>query len=118
GHGSGAARTVIYRLDTATAELKNIIEVAATAHNAAFTPDGSGIVFGMMEHGMLAVHDATTFAERFTATGFEMPLEVTPAGGQFILVAESGASRIAELDLTARSVVNRFEVGAVPVAAW
>ena len=51
GHGDGETRTVIYRLDIATSELKNIIEVDATAHNAVFTPDGSGIAFSMMEHG-------------------------------------------------------------------
>jgi YVTN family beta-propeller protein len=117
-HGGGGAHSVIYRLDIATGELQNIIEVEATAHNAAFAPDGSAIVFGMMEHGMVSVFDAATLEERFSVTGFEMPLEVTPAGGQLVLVAESGAARIAELDLTMRTVVNRFDVGAVPVAAW
>ena len=118
GHSGGDTRTVIYRLEIATGELKNIIEVEATAHNAAFTPDGSGIAFSMMEHGMIAVHDASTFDERFNATGFEMPLEITPAGGELILVAESGAARVAALDLASRAVVDRFDVGAVPVAAW
>ncbi|MBC7173637.1 MAG: hypothetical protein H5U40_14450 [Polyangiaceae bacterium] len=117
GHGGGAS-TMVYLLDLASRELREVLTVGATAHNAAFTPDGSSIVLGMMEHGMIAAHDAVTFEEVFTATGFEMPLEVTPTSTGSLLVAESGAASVAVFDLASRSTLVRFEVGAVPVAAW
>lgn len=118
GHAGAGASTMVYQLDVASRELREVISVDATAHNATFTPDGSTIVVGMMEHGMLAGYDATTFDEVFTATGFEMPLEVTPVASGSLLVAESGAGRVARFDLDSRSVTTRFDVGAGPVAAW
>jgi len=118
GHGGAAASTMVYLLDVASRELRDIITVDATAHNAVFTRDGATIVLGMMENGMIVGHDATTFAETFTADGFEMPLEVTPTGVGSLLVAESGASRVALFDLASRTTTTRFDVGAVPVAAW
>lgn len=117
GHGA-AASTTVYLLDAAEGTLRNVIAVDATAHNAAFTPDGSTIVLAMMEHGMVAGYDATTFTEVFSVTGFNMPLEVTPTANGDLLVAESGAGTIATVDVAARTVTNRFDVGAVPVAAW
>lgn len=125
GHGSvhggahgAASSTRVYLLDVAQQRLQNIITVDATAHNAAFTPDGSTIVLGMMEHGMVVGYDATTFDEEFSVSGFNLPLEVTPTPLGALLVAESGGSSIAELDLATRAVTTRFDVGAVPVAAW
>jgi YVTN family beta-propeller protein len=117
GHGA-AASTTVYLLDAAEGTLRNVIAVDATAHNAAFTPDGSMIVLAMMEHGMVAGYDATAFTEVFSVTGFNMPLEVTPTANGDLLVAESGAGTIATVDLATRMVRNRFDVGAVPVAAW
>jgi YVTN family beta-propeller protein len=35
-----------------------------------------------------------------------------------VLVAESGAARVALFDLTSRTTSARFDVGATPVAAW
>jgi len=116
GHGSGSSQ--IYELNVASKELKSIITVDATAHNAAFTPDSATIVLGMMEHGMVVGRNASTFAETFSVSGFNMPLEVTPTNVGSLLVAESGASRVALLDLASRTVSTRFDVGAVPVAAW
>jgi YVTN family beta-propeller protein len=118
GHGGAAASTMVYLLDVASRELRDVITVGATAHNAVFTRDGATIVLGMMEHGMIVGHDATTFAETFTADGFVMPLEVTPTGVGSLLVAESGASRVALFDLASHTTTTRFDVGAVPVAAW
>lgn len=117
-HGGATASTMVYLLDLSTRELQDVIAVDATAHNAAFTRDGETIVLGMMEHGMIVGHDATTFAEVFTADGFEMPLEVTPTHDGAVLVAESGASRVALFDLPSRKTLARFDVGDVPVAAW
>lgn len=116
GHGSGSS--VIYQLDVASKELTGIITADATAHNAAFTPDGETIVFGMMEHGMVVGHNASTFEETFSVSGFDMPLEVTPTNVGSLLVAESGAGQVALLDLASQTVSMRFDVGAVPVAAW
>jgi DNA-binding beta-propeller fold protein YncE len=118
GHGGGAVSTVVYQLDIASRELREVITLDATAHNAAFTKDGATVVLAMMEHGMIAGYDATTFTETFTAMGFMMPLEVTPTGTGTLLVAESGASRVSVFDLGSRTISNQFEVGAVPVAAW
>lgn len=118
GHGGAAASTMVYLLDVTSRELRNVITVDATAHNAAFTRDDASIVLAMMEHGMIVGHDATTFAETFTADGFDMPLEVTPTDVGSLLVAESGASRVTLFDLASRTISTRFEVGAVPVAAW
>lgn len=125
GHGGehagghvGAASTQVYSLDAAQGTLRSVIRVDATAHNAAFTSDGSTIVLGMMEHGMVVGYDATTFDEEFSVSGFNLPLEVTPTPLGALLVAESGGSSIAELDLATREVTTRFDVGAVPVAAW
>ncbi len=118
GHGGSSASTMVYSLDLESRELQDIITIDATAHNAAFTPDGTTIVLGMMEHGMIAGYDATTLEDAFTAEGFMMPLEVTPTGAGSLLVAESGASRVALFDLSSRTVTTQFEVGAVPVAAW
>ncbi len=126
GHGAGAhgaghttaASTIVYELDLTSRQLRDAITIEATAHNAAYTHDGALIALAMLEHGMIALHDANTFAETFTATGFEMPLEVTPTRTGALLVAESGAGRIALFDLETRQVTGRFDVGAVPVAAW
>jgi YVTN family beta-propeller protein len=51
GHGGAAARTIVYMLDVAARELREVITVEATAHNAVFTRDGATIILGMMEHG-------------------------------------------------------------------
>ncbi len=118
GHGGASASTMIYELDLTSGQMRDVITVAATAHNAAFTPDGKTIVLGMMEHGMIAGHDANTYEETFSATGFGMPLEVTPTAVGSVLVAESGTSSIAVFDLASNKTTSRFEVGAVPVAAW
>jgi hypothetical protein len=67
---------------------------------------------------MIVGHEGTTFTETFAADGFDMPLEVTPTGVGSLLVAESGASRVALFDLAARTITTRFDVGAVRVAAW
>jgi YVTN family beta-propeller protein len=117
GHGD-AATTVIYDLDLASGKLESLLAVEATAHNAAFTKDGKTIVLAMMEHGMLAAYDATSLEEAFTVTGLEQPLEVTPTNVGSLLVAESGASRVAVVDLGTHEITTRFDVGAVPVAAW
>jgi YVTN family beta-propeller protein len=117
GHGAGAS-SAIYALELATGELKKVLEVNATAHNAAFTKDGKTVVLGMMEHGMIAAYDALSFQETFTVTGFEMPLEVTPTNVGSLLVAESAASRVSVVDLATRKVSTQFATGAVPVAAW
>lgn len=118
GHGTAAASTMVYLLDAGTRTLRDVLTVSATAHNATFTPDGTSIAFGMMEHGMIAIHDAATFEETYTASGFEMPLEVTSTSGGALLVAESGAARVAVFDLASRTTTNTFDVGAMPVAAW
>jgi YVTN family beta-propeller protein len=117
GHG-GAATTMVYALDVASGKLEDVLEVDATAHNATFTKDGKTIVLGMMEHGMIAAYDASSLEETFTVTGLEMPLEVTPTNVGSLLVAESTAGRVAVIDLTSRQISTRFDVGAVPVAAW
>ncbi len=117
-HGGEAARTIVYQLDVQSGELTGVLELEATAHNAAFTTDGSAIVLSMMEHGMIAGFDASSFAETFTAEGFDMPLEVTPTHTGALLVAESGAATVAVFDVETQNVVERFEVGDVPVAAW
>ncbi|MEO8182410.1 MAG: hypothetical protein ABI895_26535 [Deltaproteobacteria bacterium] len=117
GHGA-AATTFVYRIDVASREMKKAITVDAIAHNAAFTPDGNLIVLGMMEHGTVAAYNAATFAEVFSTPGFQMPLEVTPTSVGVLLVAESGASRIAAFDIASRSVTSTFDVGSTPVAAW
>lgn len=117
GHGASATTTV-YRIDIASREMTEVISVDATAHNAAFTRDGATIVLGMLEHGMVVGYSASTFAETFSATGFQMPLEVTPTGVGALLVAESGAARVASFDLASRSVTTTFDVGSTPVAAW
>ena len=67
---------------------------------------------------MVAGYSAKTFAQTFSTSGFQMPLEVTPTNVGALLVAESGASRVALFDLASRSVATAFEVGATPVAAW
>jgi len=117
GHGATAG-TVVYELHVASKQLESVITIDATAHNAAFTPDGSTIVLGMMEHGIVVGRNASTFAETFRVSGFNMPLEVTPTNVGSLLVAESGAARVALVDLASRTVSTRFDVGAVPVAAW
>ena len=118
GHGGASASTMIYELDLTSRKMRDVITVEATAHNAAFTPDGKTIVLGMMEHGMIAGHDAKSYEETFSATGFGMPLEVTPTAAGSVLVAESGTSSVAVFDLASGKTTSRFEVGSVPVAAW
>lgn len=117
-HGGEDASTMVYQLDLSSQHLTSVLEIAATAHNAAFTTDGSTIVLSMMEHGMVVGFDAASFEEAFSAEGFEMPLEVTPTHTGALLVAESGAGTVAVFDLQAQSVSARFDVGDVPVAAW
>ncbi len=117
-HGEDSSSTLVYMLDVASRELRAVLTVPATAHNAAYTADGGTVVLGMMEHGMIAGYNGATFEESFTASGFQMPLEVTPTLGGVVLVAESGASRVAVFDPVSQSVSAHFEVGAVPVAAW
>lgn len=118
GHGGSAASTMVYQLSLDSRELKDVISVDATAHNAAFSRDGKTIVLGMMEHGMVVGFDATTFSQAFEGTGFEMPLEVTPTSTGTVLVAESGAGRVALFDLASKTTTTRFDVGTTPVAAW
>ncbi len=118
GHGGENASTMIYELDLTSRQMRDVITVAATAHNAAFTPDGKTIVLGLLEHGMIAGHDSETYGETFRATGFGLPLEVTPTAAGSVLVAESGTSSVAVFDLASSKTTSRFEVGAVPVAAW
>jgi YVTN family beta-propeller protein len=101
-----------------TRKLRSVLTLDATAHNAAFTADGTRVALGMMEHGVIAFYDATTFAELQTASGFEMPLEVTPVGSTDLLVAESGSGTVAVYDVVTGTVTRRFDVGAAPVAAW
>jgi YVTN family beta-propeller protein len=117
GHGA-AATTTVYQLDLASGKLEGALEIAATAHNAAYTKDGKTIVVGMMEHGMIAAYDAATREEVFSVTGLAAPLEVTATNVGSLLVAESGAARVAVIDLATRAITTRFEMGAVPVAAW
>lgn len=118
GHGGSSASTMVYQLSLASRELKDVISVDATAHNAAFSKDGKTIVLSMMEHGMLVGFDASTFAKSFEAPGFEMPLEVTPTANGSLLIAESGAARVALFDLATKATTTRFDVGTTPVAAW
>lgn len=118
GHGSSEASTMVYQLSLVSRDLNDIITVDATAHNAAFSRDGKAILLGMMEHGMVVGYDATTFSQTFEASGFEMPLEVTPASTNSLLVAESGAGRVTLFDLTSKSKTAMFDVGLTPVAAW
>lgn len=115
GHGSG---TMVYQLDLASRELRDVLSVDATAHNAAFTRDGATVALGMMEDGKVVGYDASTFTETFSASGFSMPLEVTPTATGALLIAESGASRVALFALDSQTTTARFEVGPVPVAAW
>lgn len=117
GHGA-AASTMVYQLDVTSGQFRDVVTIEATAHNALFTPDGETVVLGMMEHGMIVGYDSATFVESFTADGFEMPLEVTPTASGTLLIAESGASRVALFDLATRATLTTFEVGPVPVAAW
>lgn len=116
-HGSGAT-TMVYLLDVKARTLRDVIDVDATVHNAAFTPDGATIVLSMMEHGMVVGYDSKTFKEAFNVTGFEMPLEVTPTASNALLVAESGGGKVSVVDLGTREIGMRFDVGATPVAAW
>jgi YVTN family beta-propeller protein len=119
GHGGGhGAGTVVYQLDVASRVLRDVLSIDDTAHNAAFTRDGATVALGMMEEGKVVGYDATTFTETFSASGFEMPLEVTPTGTRSLLIAESGASRVALFALDSQTTTARFEVGPVPVAAW
>lgn len=117
-HGGEGARTTIYQLEIAERALRAVLTIDATAHNAAFSADGTTVALAMMEHGMIAGYDASTFAERFTATGFVMPLEVTPTRGGGLLVAESNAGRVAHYDIAAGEVTHRFDTGETTVAAW
>lgn len=117
-HGGEGARTTVYQLDVAARALRPVLSIDATAHNAAFSADGTTIALAMLEHGMIAGYDAATFEERFTATGFVMPLEVTPTRGGGLLVAESSAGRVAHYDVAAGEVTERFDTGATTVAAW
>jgi YVTN family beta-propeller protein len=118
-HGHGATTsTAVYELDVDSRKLREVLRLDATAHNAAFTPDGKRVALGMMEHGMIALHDASTFTELESASGFDTPLEITPAGPNTLLVAESGSGTVAVYDTEAKTVTGRFDVGAVPVAAW
>ncbi len=118
GHGGGAESTIVYQLSLDSREITDVISIDATAHNAAFSSDGNTIVLGMMEHGMIVGFDATTFSQVFEAMGFELPLEVTPTSTGTVLVAESGAGRIALFDLASKATTATFDVGTTPVAAW
>ncbi len=115
GHGTG---TVVYQLDLSSRVLRGVLSIDGTAHNAAFTRDGATVALGMMEDGKVVGYDAATFAETFSASGFSMPLEVTPTATRALLIAESGASRVALFALDSQTTTARFEVGPVPVAAW
>lgn len=115
GHGTG---TVVYQLDLSSRVLRDVLSIDATAHNAAFTRDGATVALGMMEDGKVVGYDAATFAETFSASGFAMPLEVTPTATRALLIAESGASSVALFALDTQTTTARFEVGPVPVAAW
>lgn len=117
GHGR-AGRTGIYLVDVERRELRHALEVEATAHNAAFMPDGRTLVLAMMEHGMVAGYDATSLRQVYSAGGFGGPLEVTPTSRGMVLVAESTTGRVAVFDPGTRTVSDRFDVGPLPVAAW
>ncbi len=117
GHGSDAS-TKIYALDVASGSLDSILDVDATAHNAAFSSDGATIYLAMYEHGMVVGYDAATLEATFDVRGFSMPLEVTPTASGSLLVAESGSGEIAVLDIASRMVSERFTTGGVPIAAW
>lgn len=117
-HGGEGARTAVYQLDIASRELREVLSIDATAHNAAFSADGTTIALAMMEHGMIAGYDAVTFEQRFTATGFVMPLEVTPTRGGGLLVAEPSTGQVAHYDIAAGEVTARFDTGETTVAAW
>lgn len=117
GHGT-SAQTGIYLIDVKSRELRHVIDVDATAHNAAFTPDGSTIVLAMLEHGMVAGYDGTSFKQVFSTGGFDSPLEVTATSRGLFLVAESTTGKVAVFNPSTRAVSERFDVGPLPVAAW
>jgi YVTN family beta-propeller protein len=118
GHGGAAASTMIYQIDVGSRRMKNVFTVEATAHNAAFTPDGRNIVVSMSEHGMLAIYDPTSFNQTSMAAGFGSPLEATPTSNASVLIAESSSNKVAWVALSTGSVTQRFDVAATPVAAW
>jgi YVTN family beta-propeller protein len=116
-HGAGA-HTTIYQLDVNSRELGSVLEIDATAHNAAFTSDDQVVVLGMLEHGTIAGYDARSFAQVFAAGDFGAPLEVTPTDSGLLLVAESGTGQVAVFDPASQMITERIDVGPLPVAAW
>ncbi len=121
-HGGGGqaseAMSAVYRIDTATRKATRLAEIDATVHNAAYTRDGKQVLLGMMEHGMLAAYDASSFKELWSLDVGEMPLEVSPTpDGKTALVALSGSAQVAVVDLSTQRSSN-LPVGMVPIAAW
>lgn len=118
GHGA-AGTTAIFALDIQRGEVTRLVDVDATAHNAAFIEDGATLVVAMSEHGMIQAYDAASGAETWALPVGEAPLEVTPsADGRLLYVANSGDDTVVVVDLMAREIAATLPVDALPVAAW
>ena len=120
GHGGANPRSRIYMLDITNGELHKFLDVDATVHNAAYShAEDDPIIFGMMEHGMIAAYDPTNGKELWTMAIGDMPLEVTPTrSGAFAFAAVSGDNTRAVIDLKGQAQVASVDVGEMPVGAW
>ena len=76
GHaGHGAAGTAsIFALDTRTGQVRKVVDVDATAHNAAFLENGATVVVAMSEHAMIQTYDAASGEEAWSLLVGEAPL--------------------------------------------
>jgi YVTN family beta-propeller protein len=114
-HGSGG-HSIVYELG-ADGRLREVIEVDAIAHNAAFLSDGRTIVLAMAEHGMIQAYDADTFAQTWWTECGSSPLEVTPSDDA-VIVANAGDASVSVIDVASHEVRATVEVETTPVGAW
>lgn len=125
GHSGGAhhpegAMGAVLLLDASTGATLRARSLAATNHNAIFSPDGQEVWTSQAtDSGAVLVLDATTLEVKQRVDVGQGPAEVTfSADGRSAFVANGGSGSVTVIDVDSKTVLDTIEVGQTPVGAW
>ena len=107
-------------VDAVKGKIVKTLELPASNHNAAFSPDGREIWTSQMRHdGTVLVYDAQTYALKNTIIVGGEPAEVSfSADGSKAYVANGADNTVSIIDPATKQVLKTVAVGAEPVGAW
>lgn len=119
-HGATGMAGAVLLLDATTGATIKARRLAASNHNAAFSPDGREIwTAQLIDEGTVLVLDAATLETKQTIRVGKVPAEVTFApDGKYAFVANGTSNDVTVIDVASKATVKTIAVDREPVGAW